>query len=129
MKTLTRRELALSLSTDTALASKTGTRIRRSDAVEIVQFLFDTLGRRLLDGGSAEFRNFGVFEVVTRKARIGRNPRNPDETYDVPARRVIRFKPGKLLKAALESQAKAKPRKSEKGKVDSPKPPRKKAKG
>ena len=128
MKTLTKRELALMLSADAALASKTRIRIRRSDAAEIVQFILDTLGKHLLDGGSAEFRDFGVFEVVTRKARVGRNPRSPDETYDVPARRVVHFKPGKLLKASLAPQAKAKLRKNEKAKRASP-PSRKKAKG
>ena len=49
----------------------------------------------LLEG---EFRDFGVFEVVTRKSRIGRNPNKPEDTVEIPTRRVVKFKPSKKLK-------------------------------
>ena len=48
-----------------------------------------------------EFRDFGVFEVCVRKARIGRNPNKPENVVTIPERKVVKFKAGKLMKAAV----------------------------
>ena len=45
-----------------------------------------------------ELRNFGVFEVKTRKARVGRNPNSPDTDVPIPKRSVVKFKPGKEMR-------------------------------
>jgi len=45
--------------------------------------------------------NFGVFEVVERKARTGRNPQT-GKKIKIPARKVVRFKPAKALKEAVK---------------------------
>ncbi len=55
----------------------------------------------LAEGENVEFRNFGVFQCVYRKPRVGRNPRRPEETVQIPGRWVIRFKPGKEMKTRL----------------------------
>ena len=34
----------------------------------------------------------------TRKAKIGRNPKDPDKDVPIPARAVVKFKPGKEMK-------------------------------
>jgi DNA-binding protein HU-beta/integration host factor subunit alpha len=52
-----------------------------------------------------ELRNFGVFEVRTRKARVGRNPNNPTQTVQIPPRAVVKFKPGKIMSARVERLA------------------------
>lgn len=44
---------------------------------------------------------FGVFDVKYRKARIARNPQNPSQTVNVPARNVAVFRPGKSLANAV----------------------------
>ncbi|HHU14004.1 MAG TPA: integration host factor subunit beta, partial [Lentisphaerae bacterium] len=44
---------------------------------------------------------FGVFEVTTRKARIGRNPNKPEDVVVIPVRRVVKFKPGKRMRDML----------------------------
>ncbi len=41
---------------------------------------------------------FGTFEVRQRKAREGRNPRNPQEVIQIPASKAPVFKAGKNLK-------------------------------
>jgi nucleoid DNA-binding protein len=41
---------------------------------------------------------------VERKARLGRNPRKPDEIFPIPARRVIRFKMARKLTDQLSPQ-------------------------
>jgi len=43
-------------------------------------------------------RNFGTFEIRVAKAKIGRNPNNPEKDVPIPARAIVKFKPGKELK-------------------------------
>ena len=58
--------------------------------------IFDSLkkGRRVTIGG------FGTFMVSRRAERSGRNPRT-GKTIKIPACRVPRFKPSRLLKGAV----------------------------
>ncbi len=71
----------------------------------------------LAKGENVELRNFGVFEVRERKQRIGRNPNKPEQVVTIPSRRVVKFKPGKVMKQqvadgfveAPESEASAVP--------------------
>ncbi len=77
--------------------------IRQQTAAIAVQFTLDAIKNELLNGGSVELRNFGVFEVAMRKARIGRNPNAPQKDVKIPARKVIKFKMGKRLRDALNS--------------------------
>jgi nucleoid DNA-binding protein len=44
-----------------------------------------------------EFREFGVFEIKERAARKAQNPRTL-EKVDVPAKRVVKFKVGRMMK-------------------------------
>ena len=44
---------------------------------------------------------FGTFVVETRKERQGRNPRT-GETLTIPACKMVKFRPGKMLKDALD---------------------------
>ena len=55
----------------------------------------------LADGESISFTGFGTFKVVERAARKGRNPRTGQE-IDIPASKVAKFTPGKILKDALK---------------------------
>jgi nucleoid DNA-binding protein len=48
-----------------------------------------------------EFREFGVFEIAERKARIGRNPNKPQDVVHIPVRKVVKFKPGKRMRQML----------------------------
>ena len=43
-------------------------------------------------------RNFGAFQVTKTKPKIGRNPNNPGTPVPIPARAVVKFKPGKEMK-------------------------------
>ena len=63
----------------------------------IVQKTLDEIVAAIRKDGRIELRNFAVFEVVTRKARKARNPRT-GEAVSVPAKRVVKFKPGKKLR-------------------------------
>lgn len=62
----------------------------------VVQGTLDLIIESLLQGNKVELRNFGVFEVITRAGRIARNPRSKEEVF-IPERRVVKFKPGKVM--------------------------------
>jgi len=49
----------------------------------------------------AGLTGFGTFQVDDRKARVGRNPRTGAE-IQIPACKVVKFRPGKLLKDAVK---------------------------
>lgn len=67
---------------------------------KIVATLFETITKRLAEGGRVELRGFGAFSTRGRDARVGRNPRTGD-TVAVSAKRVPYFKPGKEMRARL----------------------------
>jgi nucleoid DNA-binding protein len=63
----------------------------------IVQGTLDMIIESLLKGDKIELRNFGVFEVVERRPRIARNPKAAKREVLIPSRRVVKFKPGKVM--------------------------------
>ena len=66
---------------------------------ERIKYLFDNnVTEALIKGETVELRNFGVFEVKLRKPRIGRNPNDPGKDVQIPARAVVKFKPGKEMR-------------------------------
>ena len=72
-------------------------------AIEAVNATLDAIADALIAGKHCEFRDFGVFTTTLHKPRIGRNPKKPQETYQVPGRRAVRFKPGKRFRDGLRA--------------------------
>ena len=68
----------------------------------IVQKVFDTILKTLVEEGRVELRGFGVFEVKKRAARRARNPRT-GETVHVPEKFVVTFKPGQVMQQRVEA--------------------------
>lgn len=95
MATITKRELAISITNK--LGSK-GLELTQQDVLEVVQTLIDEVTDSLSKGNSVVMRNFGAFQVREMKAKIGRNPKNPGKDVPIPARAVVKFKPGKEMK-------------------------------
>ena len=91
--TLTKRDLVMRIADDTGISQQ--------DVLKVVQKTLDLLSESLASGQKIELRNFGVFEVKTRKARVGRNPNNPGTDVPIPQRSVVKFKPGKEMRAAV----------------------------
>ncbi|MFM1997566.1 MAG: DNA-binding protein [Planctomycetota bacterium] len=75
---------------------------------ELVQKTFDALIEALVREERVELRNFGVFQIKRREARMARNPRT-GERVPVEAKSVVTFKPGKEMEARvrLRDQAEA----------------------
>ena len=72
------------------------------DAEQAVKTIFDAMALALAKGHRIEIRGFGSFSVNHRRPRLGRNPRS-GEMVAVPEKRVAHFKPGKILRTAVET--------------------------
>ncbi len=72
-------------------------------AKDIIQMFLDEIIRELGNGNRLEFREFGVFEIKERAARKAQNPRTL-EKVDVPAKRVVKFKVGRLMKESVSGE-------------------------
>jgi nucleoid DNA-binding protein len=90
---LTKRDIVLDIYQKTNYPQK--------EVKEVVQLTLDAIASALSSGQNVELRNFGVFEIQVRKARIGRNPNKPEKDVVIPTRAVVKFKAGKELKANL----------------------------
>lgn len=91
---LTKRDIVLDIYQKTNYPQK--------EVKEVVQLTLDAIANALSSGQNVELRNFGVFEIQVRKARIGRNPNRPEKDVIIPTRAVVKFKAGKELKANLK---------------------------
>ena len=78
-----------------AVAEKTG--LTKKEAERVVSATFETVTESLKKGEKVSVSGFGIFEVKTREARIGRNPRTKEE-IKIPATKLPAFKASKALK-------------------------------
>ena len=97
---MTKRDIVIRISEQTGLVQQ--------QVLDVVQKTLDYISEALAKGDKVELRNFGVFEVKIRKARVGRNPNAPETDVPIPQRAVVKFKPGKemreeVLKLTLEA--------------------------
>ncbi|MBC24582.1 MAG: transcriptional regulator [Phycisphaerae bacterium] len=75
---------------------------KRSDVKATVQAFLDQVIDELGRGNRLEFRDFGVFEIKERAPRIAQNPRTL-ERVEVPAKRTVKFKVGRLMKQSVDT--------------------------
>jgi len=90
---MTKRDLVIRISEETGQAQQR--------VLEVVQRTLDLICEAVAAGNNVELRNFGVFEVKVRKARIGRNPNQPEKDVPIPQRAVVKFKPGKEMREGV----------------------------
>ena len=64
----------------------------------VIQTFIDDVTSNLSEGNEVVLRNFGTFQVMETKAKIGRNPRDPEKEVTIPPRAVVKFRPGKEMK-------------------------------
>lgn len=95
MATITKRELVLKI---TDKLGSQGLEMTQQDVFDVVQTLIDEITESLAQGDTVVMRNFGAFQVREMKAKIGRNPKDPDKDVPIPARAAVKFKPGKEMK-------------------------------
>jgi len=100
MKTITKKKLIQVISQRRGL--------HPNDVRDVIQSFLDEMTTTLASGDRLEFRDFGVFEIVERKQKIGRNPREADTPIIIPARSAVKFTPGKNMKKLVEEGSKLK---------------------
>ncbi len=88
-RTITKRELVNRIAEETDL-TKVAVR-------DVIQSFLDSIVDELSQGNRLEFREFGVFEVRERAARLAQNPKTL-EKVEVPAKRVVKFKVGRVMR-------------------------------
>jgi integration host factor subunit beta len=78
--------------------------LTKKDTEVVIDTIFESISQALAAKADAkvELRGFGSFRVRRRRARQGRNPQT-GRPVQVPAKRVPYFKPGKELKALVDS--------------------------
>lgn len=117
---MTKRDLVVRISNETELVQQ--------DVLKVIQKTLDYISEEVENGRKVELRNFGVFEVKVRKARIGRNPNSPEKDIRIPPRPVVKFKPGKEMRDAVLKLAVAEEPETAKASSAKPKAAAKKAK-
>ena len=94
MATVTKKRLIQKISLRTGM--------HPNEVRNVVQQFLDEISDALASGDRLEFRDFGVFEIVTRKQKIGRNPKNAAVPIVIPERKAVKFTPGKKMKQQVE---------------------------
>jgi integration host factor subunit beta len=89
---------------------------------QVLQAFLDEIVEELAQGNRLEFREFGVFEVKERRARRAQNPRTL-EKVDVPAKRIVKFKVGREMRAKVCEEPRT-PKRIEAAVKPAPKPAR-----
>jgi len=92
MATITKKELI------DRIAERT--QAKRVTVKSIVQAFLDEITGELCNNNRLEFRDFGVFETRTRASRVAQNPKTL-ERVEVPAKRTVKFKMGRLMRENL----------------------------
>ena len=92
MNTITKKDLV------DRIADKSAT--KRVVVKKIVQNFLDEIVTELGSGNRLEFRDFGVFEIRARAARVAQNPKTMEKVF-VPQKRTVKFKIGRLMKQRL----------------------------
>jgi integration host factor subunit beta len=79
------------------------TRQKRTVVKKTIQCFLDNVIVELQSGHRLEFRDFGVFEIRERAARVAQNPKTL-QRVPVPPKKTVKFKVGRLMKDALEGR-------------------------
>ncbi|MBI9019557.1 MAG: integration host factor subunit beta [Phycisphaerae bacterium] len=95
MTTITKKELIDQIS------EKSG--YKRVVVKKVIQTFLDDVIDELGRDNRLEFRDFGVFETKCRASRVAQNPKTL-ERVEVPAKRTVKFKVGRLMKLRLQER-------------------------
>ncbi len=92
-RSLTRADLADALHDEIGLS--------RQDCAGLVERTFALLSDALAGGETVKLSGFGVFEVRSKRERMGRNPKT-GEAATIAPRRVIGFHASQVMKARID---------------------------
>lgn len=72
----------------------------KQEVTQFVELFFEEICLALENGEDVKLPGLGIFQVRTKKARPGRNPKTGEEVT-IAARRVVTFRPSLKLKAKV----------------------------
>ena len=90
---MNKKELIAELSTRTGVTKKLAT--------EVLDSFIEVVGEKLAQDEEVKLVGFGTFEVASRKARKGVNPRTK-KPISIPGGKVPKFRAGKELKEKVQ---------------------------
>ena len=93
MPTITKRDLVVRISNETGMTQQ--------QVFDVLQHFIDDATACLAQGDEVVLRNFGTFQVKRTEPKIGRNPNKPAQVVTIPERKVVKFKPGKIMKQLI----------------------------
>ena len=96
-KTLTRQDISEALYRQIGLS--------KHESALILETVLKQISNALIDGESVKLSSFGTFYPRQKKERVGRNPKT-GVAATINARRVITFKPSKLMKERINKSEK-----------------------
>ena len=96
-KTLTRQDISEALYRQIGLS--------KHESGVMLESVLKQISNALIDGESVKLSSFGTFYPRQKRERVGRNPKT-GVTATINARRVITFKPSKLMKERINKSEK-----------------------
>ena len=75
----------------------------RNFSSTLVDDLFEILIQHLIKFNKIKISSFGTFEVINKKARIGRNPKTREEAQ-ITSRKVVKFRPSLVFKKKINKK-------------------------
>jgi DNA-binding protein HU-beta len=85
---------------DQVVKASKGTNLSKKTTADIVDAIFDEVGKAIKKDARFSYPGFGTFTVKRRAARKGRNPRTGAEIR-IKASKTVGFKPAPSLKNTL----------------------------
>ena len=95
MATVTRLDLA------NALRDRFG--LSAADSYKMIDIIFDEIEQSLINGEDVKITGFGTFKILSKSARIGRNPKTGVPAV-ISARRVATFRPSAEFRKTVASK-------------------------
>ncbi len=92
MATITRMDLS------NALRNRFG--LTASDSYKMIDIIFDEIEQSLVNGEEVKITGLGTFKILSKPARIGRNPKTGTPAI-ISARRVASFRPSENFRKTV----------------------------
>ena len=83
-------------------AVATRSKTTKAQTTAMLNELLEVIQQTIASGNDVQLVGFGTFSVTERAGREGRNPAT-GVTMTIPAKKVVKFKPGKALSDAAAS--------------------------
>lgn len=86
--------------TDLIKQTSDQTGFTRADVTNVIDTALEIIKAGIQTGDRINLHGFGIFTMATRAGGTRKNPRTGDPV-EVPAKKVVKFRPAKVLKEAV----------------------------